>query len=757
MNGFIRKTLIVAMIASQMSCTSHPVDDDLSLDMGGQDAVSAAADDALNEGLDGGDLDADSSADTSSKASNDSGGDDFAEFDGESAQHEQANNGQLGGGDQDMSIEDELNDASGEAPPQQAATPPPAEAPAEDPFADNNVAAAPPQEAPIPEPQIEEMNPPAPEVAAQPEPEPQPEPAAPVESRGQPSKITNLKFKANDTGGTVIVESDKPVSYTTRFNSDLNQFVVEVDNAILPDKLKRSLNTKDIAGSFGAIDAYQNPGASTARFVIQLRPGVAEPAVQVEGNSLLIMGSSNEALASNGTNGGGREVEHTGGDDESPGVETAGDGKMLASQNLAEFLAGNTRFYGKKVSIETNNMDIRDALNFITEESGVNMVIAEEVKGNISLKLRQVPWDQALVMIMKAKKLGYTRQGNVLRIAPIADLKAEEDDATKLALAKKDVEPLKVRMFPVSYGKVDDLEKKIKDFLGARGKVVGDVRTNSLVVTDIQDNLERVARLIASLDVQPSQVLIEGKIVEAKESFNRRVGVDWRMSGGSIPLGNTARGPVNMRPTLSVNPTGATQGQFNLGINVGTFDIFGDLSATLALAETEEQVKVISSPRIMAMSNEKANINQTTEVPVKQVTINGNSTQTTYQFKPLQLKLEVTPQVTSDGSVIMTLAVSRQFRGATVSAIDDAFSVNSREAQTKVLVKNGHTAVIGGIYQSDATDSEIGVPWFRELPFLGYLFKTKATTKEKSELLIFLTPRILGQVDSTNASQTSDF
>ncbi|MNT05491.1 Type IV pilus biogenesis and competence protein PilQ precursor [compost metagenome] len=272
-------------------------------------------------------------------------------------------------------------------------------------------------------------------------------------------------------------------------------------------------------------------------------------------------------------------------------------------------------------------------------------------------------------------------------------------------------------------------------------------------MTDIQDNLERVARLIVSLDTQPAQVLIESKIVEAKESFTRRIGVDWRSSGGSISFGNTSRGPITMRPSLSVNPGGAPQGQFNLGINIGTFDLFGDLSASLSLAETEEQVKVISSPRIMAMSNEKANINQTTEVPIKQVTVNGNTTQETFQFKPLQLKLEVTPQVTSDGSVIMTVAVNRQFRGATVSSQTDAFSVNSREANTKVLVKNGHTAVIGGIYQSDATDGEVGVPWFRELPIVGYLFKTKNITKEKSELLVFLTPRILGQIDGGNSAQ----
>lgn len=207
-----------------------------------------------------------------------------------------------------------------------------------------------------------------------------------------------------------------------------------------------------------------------------------------------------------------------------------------------------------------------------------------------------------------------------------------------------------------------------------------------------------------------------------------------------------------MNPSFNVNQSAVgSSGALNLNLNVGTLDIFGTLSAALALNESEERVKIISAPHIMTLSNEKADINQTTEVPVRQVTQNGTATQETFQFKPLTLKLEVTPQVTADGSVIMKVLVNRQFRGADVSSAGQgAFAVNSREANTRVLVKNGQTAVIGGIYQSDATDGEVGVPWFRELPFVSYLFKTKNITKEKSELLIFLTPRVMGQIDNSS-------
>ncbi|KYG67407.1 fimbrial assembly protein [Bdellovibrio bacteriovorus] len=715
MNGFIRLLILSALITSLLSCTSAPVEDDMAFDGTESSDSAMAADDSGGSG------------------------DDFSEFEDSGSNQTAEAAPTESSGDQDLAIEDEFNEPSANGSADQGIAEAPAEPPAdmpadvpadhiaeEDPFADPAIADVPAPDVPAPAPEPDLLAP-APEpvpVVDAPAPEPEHEPM-PTSS---PAMITDLQFRANDTGGTIVVKADRPLNYTTRANTDLQQFVIEVENAILPEKLKRSLNTKDIKGSIGAVDAYQNPGSNVARFVIQLRQGLSEPAVQAEGSSLLIVANSQAV--------GG--VAAAPADDENE--------KILPSEDLTGFLANNTQFYGKKISIETNNMDVRDALGFITEESGVNMVITEDVKGPINLKLRQVPWDQALVVIMKAKKLGYARQGNVLRIAPLADLKAEEDDATKLAQSKRTIEPLKVRMFPVSYARVDDLEKKIKEFLGERGRVIGDARTNALVVTDIEENLERAAKLIASLDTQPPQVLIEGRLVEASESFSRSVGVTWNSSGAPIRVGSTSRGPVQMVPTFNVNPGVVQGGNFNFNLSVGTLDFFGTLGAALTLAESEQKVKVISAPRVMTMTNETAVINQTTEVPLRQVTQNANTTVETITFKPLVLKLEVTPQVTADGSVIMKVNVNRQFRGADVGTAG-AFSVNSREANTRVLVKNGQTAVIGGIFQSDATEGEAGIPWLREIPVFGNLFKSRGTTREKSELLVFVTPRIMGQVD----------
>lgn len=720
MKGFIRLLILSSLLASLTSCVSQPIDDD---------------DFALEDM---------SSPTQGASSSSDEFSDDFADFEeSDSGSQAQSNSS-------DLSIEDEFADAD-VAPPSQDVASENRQDPFasddtsfEDPFANNNVAEAPPADIPNENSNFDSFGSDMVTSESAPSFGAPSDSFLPMPTAGAVANITDLQFKSNEAGGTVIVRGDQPLHYVTRSNPDLRQFIIEVDNVNLPDRLKRSLNTRDIKGSVGAIDAYQSPGSTIARFVIQLREGVEEPAVQVEGNSLLIV--ANGSAANLGS--------QAGYETQIPSEE-----KILPSQNLTEFLSGNTQFYGKKISIETSNMDIRDALNFITEESGVNMVISEDVRGNVSLKLRQVPWDQALVVLMQSRKLGYTRQGNVLRIAPLQDLKAEEDDATKLQQARKNIEPLKVRMFPVSYARVEELEKKIKDFLGERGRVVGDVRTNSLVVTDIDENIERAAKLIASLDTQPPQVLIESKIVEAQESFTRNIGINWGATGAPIKLGNTARGPVNMNPVFNINPTAAVPGNLNFNVNVGTLDLFGTLQAALSLSESQGQVKILSAPRIMTMSNEKADINQTTEEPVRQVTQNGTATQETFQFKPLTLKLEVTPQVTADASVIMKVTVNRQFRGADVSSAGQgAFAVNSREANTRVLVKNGQTAVIGGIYQSDAVENENGVPWFRELPIVSYLFKTKNVTRNKSELLVFLTPRIVGPLAGSSVSpETQDF
>lgn len=704
MNGFLRLILVGIFIVTSVSCTT------------------SSSTSSQEGGLE------------SSEMSNDQAFEDFGGADDPSAP---AND--------ELALEDELNSADGPAPQDNATSEPSLEdelggeppAIAEEPPAIADEAPAIAEELPATsDPNFADE--PAPEIAATPEPEPIPEPqiSEPVHDI---VNITNIRFKTNDNGGTVIVDADGPVEYTTRKNESNHQLVIEIPNSKLPKKLKRPFNTRDMAGLFGSIDAYQNEGSTTSRIVLQLRDGVSEPVVQNEGNSLLLIASN--PIRDEGTEGLSDKSavaasEQGGGD----GGEAVGQ-TILSSASLEEFLTGSTQFYGKKISIETSEMDIREVFKFLSEESGVNLVLNDSVKGTISLKLRQVPWDQALVMIMKTNKLGYTRSGDVLRIAPLMDIRAEEEDAARLAATRKAQVPLKVRVIPISYAKVEDIASQVRSFLSERGKVVAEARTSAVVVSDLDENIERVMKLIQSIDVPPAQVLIEGKVVEASDDFQRTIGVNWGLSGKTVRSGN-----LRSLTTMSVSPgTGGGQ-SFRLNFSLGTIDVLGDLNASLQLFETTGQLKVLSSPRILTLHNEPAEINQTTQLPIVTSTKDaaGNTTPNV-TFKDISLKLAVTPQITNDGGVIMQVDVTREFPGPVSDQTTQTPSVNSRKAKTKVLVRNGQTAVIGGIYQNDESVGETKVPWFGDIPVLGWMFKSRNEITKKNELMIFLTPRILNQ------------
>lgn len=603
---------------------------------------------------------------------------------------------------------------------------------------------------PAKEPEAEQVQPiieePTQDFVQEPPPVALPEPS--VQSMNLENKVTGIKLIPNETGGAFVIETERPATYTSRFNQKTNQFIVEVENVILPEQYRRPIISKDVEGTFGALDAYQSPGSNQARFVIQLKAGVAQPSIQAEGPSLIVAATGSSPMSPRTEMVSRDETTDLNKLNENMPLEQS---VPLSSASLNEFLANNNRFYGKTISIQTESMDIRDALHFITEESGLNMIIAEEVSGSVSLKLREVPWDQALVLLMKTKKLGYSRQGNVLRIAPLADLKLEEDEANRLAQAKQTIEPLFVKMFQISYAKIEDMSKNIKEFLSPRGKLIGDFRTNSIVVTDIPEHLDRIAKLVEKLDTVPLQVLIEGKIVEATERFSRDLGVNWSSSGQLVKGSG-----INMQPSFDVSPEAKTSGAFIGHLNVGVLDLLGTISSTLALSEKENKVKVISSPRILTLSNEKANIEQISQEPSRSVS-NANGVQAvSYTFVDLPLKMEVTPQVTTDSSIIMQLDVERTFKGDTVgTGNDEKFSVNKRKISTKVLVRNGQTAVIGGIYKSDNSEGQTGVPYLRNIPFIGFLFRSDVSSSDKSELIIFLTPRIVGQALSKKEGDSS--
>lgn len=560
-----------------------------------------------------------------------------------------------------------------------------------------------------------------------------PEPRAAVDNSAK-NEITNIKFEGNEGGGSIVIEGSQPLDFTTRMNSQGNQYVIEVNNAHLPDKLKRPYITKDFPSSVGSIDAYQSPGGDSVKIVVQLREGASEPTSHTEGSSIIVVPPG--ALA---------EEVKTASADTPADVFSKDGGGILSSRNLEQFLSGNMKYYGKKISLEVRDIEVRNAINLIAEESGANLIMSEGVSGNLALKLKNVPWDQALVLILKAKKLGYTRQGNVLRISPMAEIKQEEEEAMKLVESRRKIEPLKVQMIPINYAKISDLQSQIKMVITERGNIVADSRTNSLILTETEEILERAKKIISSLDIAPAQVLIEGKLVEARESFNKRLGIQWDVAGTSVSLGDGPNGPINMTPKLNVRPGSVSGGSLGFNLSLGTLDILGDLNAVLTLEEQEENVRVISSPRIVTLHNEEADITQSAMIPVV-VAENKKDGAKTYKDLELKMDLKVTPEIANNGVVQMKVDISRQFLGAIRS--DGTAGSHTRTAKTKVMVKSGQTAVIGGIYQNDTSQLENGVPFLKDIPILGVLFRDSNFHKDKTELLLFLTPRILSQAGS---------
>lgn len=629
------------------------------------------------------------------------------------------------------------------------------------------------QEPPPAEP---ESTPPPEETAAQPTEVPPQETAPPEPVIAEPvatptAKISDVKFLANDNGGTFVISADYPLQFNTRMNSNTNQLIVEVQNAIIPDSLKRPLNTKDMTSTIGSVDIYQNANSNIARFVVQLRPGTVEPLVQPEGNSLLVIGAPSAEKEQ-------QKVVESAPAPESEPVEESELG-IMGTESIEDFLANNNKFYGRKISIETTDMDVRDVLKFISEESGVNMIFDDGIQGKVSLKLRKVPWDQALVTILKSKKMAYRRQGQVLRIGLADELAKEEANAINLREAKSKFEPLIVKNFAINYADVTSLEAKIRDFIsesgspgssapggddgapsvsggdsgGGRGKVTTDARTNTLIVTETATKLSQVEKLIQLLDTQPQQVLIEGRVVEASETYARAVGVNF---GFNLPQTGDANLIIPGRdrfvtgsssnfysPSATFNPT--MSGAFNGSLWLGQFGAFGDLSTRLALDEQEEKVKILSSPRIAVLHNTEATITQGSVLRVPDTTTQSAGTATSTQtFKDVEVgvNLTVTPLISSIGTVNLKLAIERS------AATGSSGNRTSRTIKTNIIVKSGETAVIGGVFTSDVTTARQGIPGLKDLPILGTLFRTSSNSNQKAELMFFISPRILKTLEA---------
>jgi type IV pilus assembly protein PilQ len=458
------------------------------------------------------------------------------------------------------------------------------------------------------------------------------------------------------------------------------------------------------------------------------------------------------------------------GDD--PAVETVAGGAAGFASTAGEVLA-QQRYTGRRIDIDLKDADIHNVLRLLADTGHVNIITADDVAGTITIRMRNVPWDQVLDVVLQAKGLGMVRQGNLIRVAPLAQLQKERE--LRLAQQKQEYEltPLETRLIPISYAQADELQARAKELLSPRGSIAVDERTNVLIARDVPGNLNYIEELVRSLDTQTAQVLIEARIVEATSKYLRDVGIQW---GGDVTFGPATGNPTgvafpsavsaaggaydNNTPTAGVSPltrniptpnfavnlpaavgTGAGGA---LGMSFGSIDNTINLGLRLSAAESSGLVRIVSSPRIMVLDNREARINQGTLIPFAQVSALG--VQTTFQEAKLQLL--VRPHVTADGSVSMHVKLNRDEPDFNQTSPRGDPTILKREAETDLLVMDGHTAVIGGIYTRNTGRNLDQVPFFGDIPILGILFQRRRASDSRNELVIFITPRIVNRSEA---------
>jgi type IV pilus assembly protein PilQ len=565
--------------------------------------------------------------------------------------------------------------------------------------------------------------------------------AAPQTTEMQGLQDIDFRRGADGAGRVVVNLASTQVGVDIRQQGQ--NLVVEFLRSSLPDNLRRRLDVTDFGTPIQSVSTFQS--GDRVRMVVEPRGAWEHSAYQTDNQFVL-------------------EVRPMKVD---PNKLTQGPG-----------------FQGEKLSLNFQNIEVRALLQVIADFTNFNVVTSDTVTGNVTLRLKDVPWDQALDIIMQSKGLGVRKSGNVLWIAPKDELAAKEQVDLEAKKKVAELEPLRTQSFQLNYTKAEEIAKGLTGqavgqsggqggnntrILSPRGSVLYETRTNQLFVSDIPSKLEEVQSLIAKIDIPVRQVLIEARIVEADDSFGRALGIklgtsDLRGLRGGIPgysvgsgnyvtiggnytaVGGQTRQLVTddfkYEDTSIVNLPASTSrlgaAAATLGLSLFSAAANRFLNLELSAMESEGKGKIVSSPRVVTADQQKASIEQGEEIPYQVATSSGA---TSIQFKKAALRLEVTPQITPEGNVIMKLDVSKDSRGANTPSAGPA--INTKKVDTQVLVENGGTVVIGGIFTQDDRDEVNKVPLLGDLPIIGYLFQNKSRVSSKTELLVFITPKIV--------------
>lgn len=589
---------------------------------------------------------------------------------------------------------------------------------------------------------------PAPVVAVAPAPAVVAAPAVAV--KAAPKTMTAANVEAidfsNEEGRSVIAVALSADAQVTGPVEEGNLVRFEIVNATISRALRRTIDASAFPSAVTSVTPYtvKDGDHQNVRIAVDLKGPVAY-ALEKDGASLRLViddGAYAEAMPPAVS-----QVEVVAPERAQTGTATAPQQMMLApttsTVTAADMAAEAARYSGEKITLVFDAANVRSILQLIGDVSGLNILASSDVQGTVTLRLIDVPWDQALDLVLETASLGKIQQGNVLRIMPKDKIReiAQADMKQQMVAIEEGV--LEARTFAISYASVDDMKNYLTDIKSDRGSIIADSRNKQLIVRDVAAVLEQMQAMIVQIDKPERQVMIEARIVEANTNFSRNLGVKWNFDYQENP-GNSTNGvnsiATGMGGSFLIPVTNPASAGFGSAIAIGALNDQLNIDLRLSALETSGEGKIISTPRITTLNGEKATISQGTKIPFSSVSDAG----TDVKFENAELKLDVTPEINPDGSIQLDINVSNSAVGTVVpTATGDAVSIDEKKAQTKVLVHDGQTTVIGGIFIEDERDSQQGVPVLMHIPVLGHLFKSSTKTRDRRELLIFITPRIV--------------
>lgn len=564
-------------------------------------------------------------------------------------------------------------------------------------------------------------------------------------------EVTSVNFLQEGETSKLVIDFDQDVFAERKHIPEDKQIILDIRNAKAKDRFLRGIDTSEFSGSAVFVSAYKKPGSKNdLRFAIQLRDNVRS--ILETKNKRVVLSIENrfgvfskkkidkaQNLSQTITTEDGKEVKI---------LVPKSDSVEDILENLT--LSGVKRYIGKKISINVNNVPYQDILRMIADTSGFNIIIDAEVNklSPLTLSLTNIPWDQALDTILDLGSLVAQKHANILTINTEEQARAQRVAELKNQNANREQEPLVTKIFPLSFAERQNMITIITDYLTPnRGKIQADERTNNLIVRDTVEVIERVKKIIETLDTQTPQILIESKIVEASENYEFNVGLDQGIGFSYDPVtASSSLGQDTGQFTFNSAPD--IGGPGILQASIGVFKRLSALNFQINLMESESKARIVSAPKVITQNNQAANITTNTTKRFRTTNVDQGVQTETIQEVQVSLSLQVTPKVTNEGSIAMQVNIQKDgFGNETV--VGQLPETTTRNIQTNVLVDNGSTLVIGGLYQTDNNILETGIPLLKDLPLIGWLFRNAYNPKNsRNELMVFLTPRIVNQEEA---------